>query len=586
MEQFKSIILPIQGHSKSQLSWLYNTKYTTNPDMEEREKVFSYCSLRFWFAGASFRNTEKLFLFVEIPVSFVEAAYGNDEVPIESYLLHILSPLVNNLSHEYINQAKNVREKAQFDTQTADEVMLRRSGIHFNSERSCVVLTIHFNVPLVNALSVNAKAAIRAVKDILEHIEAAMKALDTDELASYISCYRKQEQIRKYLKRYDLCAFVADGSILPRENGTQKPMHDAIPFCTPKSLVVTIPFDDGTSITGMGIGRGVTVITGGGYSGKSTLLDAIESGVYNHIPGDGREYVITDHTALKIYAEDGRPVHSLDLSPFFHHLPQDKCVNCFSTLHASGSVSQAANIIEAVCGGTNLLLIDEDKSATNFMIRDRNMRKIVKNEPIIPFTDRVRELYRDKAVSTILVIGGSSEYLSCADCVILMDDYVAKDITTEVVELELSQNIPETHKANWTEIRRLVPRQTTQAFLYFRSVETENEKKIILDEYSADITLLTSVLSSDQMNTLACVMEQLLTDKEVDDAELIEKSTIIAAQIFNGSEFESRSLLADTKLRWYADIRPLDIFCCANRMRGLSFYSKADVIKQNKLGGL
>ena len=150
-------------------------------------------------------------------------------------------------------------------------------------------------------------------------------------------------------------------------------------------------------------------------------MDAIATGVYNHVPGDGREYVITDSDALKIYAEDGRPVHSLDLSPFFRHLPNETDVKNFSTPHASGSVSQAANIIEAVCGGAKLLLIDEDKSATNFMIRDSNMRFVVKNEPIIPFTDRVRELYREKQISTILVIGGSSEYLAYADQVILLD---------------------------------------------------------------------------------------------------------------------------------------------------------------------
>ena len=472
MQRFKSIILPMQGHTKSELQWLYNTKYTANSYLQEKEKVFSYRSLLFWFGGTSFRNSEKLLLFVEIPVSFAGTVSDTDEVPTESYLLRILSPVINNLSRAYINKAKNIRETAQFAAQIADEMMVRRSGIHFDNEKKSVILTIHFNVPLVNALSVNAKAAIRAVKDILEHIENAMKELDTDGLASYVSCYHRQEQIRKNLKEHNLCAFVADGSILPRENGTQAPMPGAIPFCAPKSLLVTIPLDDGTSITGMGIECGVTVITGGGYSGKSTLLDAIESGIYNHIPGDGREYVITDNAALKIYAEDGRPVHNLDLSPFFRHLPQDKRVDGFSTLHASGSVSQAANIIEAVCGGANLLLIDEDKSATNFMIRDRNMRKIVKNEPIIPFTDRVRELYSGKSVSTILVIGGSSEYLSCADRVILMDDYVAKDITTEIAGLDLPQSVPETDKANWTESRRLIPRQTTQSLLFFSSVKT------------------------------------------------------------------------------------------------------------------
>lgn len=572
MQRFKSIILPMQGHAKSELHWLYNAKYTANTDLEE--KVFSYRSLRFWFGGTSFRNSEKLLLFVEIPLPMIEIVATMNSVPIESYLLNILSPVVNDLSKKYVNDAKSTREKAQFETQKADELMLHRSGIHFDRNQNSVILTIHFNVPLVNALSVNAKATVRAVRDILEHIEDAIQKLDLKKLSEYVLCYNRQIQIREYLKKHALCAFVANGSILPRKNGTSKPMENAVPFLSPKELEVTISFSDGSAISGMGVGCGVTVITGGGYSGKSTLLDSIECGIYNHIPGDGREYVITDDSALKIYAEDGRPVHNLDLSPFFRYLPHKLDVKNFSTTHASGSVSQAANIIEAVCGGSKLLLIDEDKSATNFMIRDRNMRKIVKNEPIIPFTDRVRELYRNKGVSTILVIGGSSEYLSCADCVILMDDYVAKDITTEVATLDLSINMLEGKKANWTERRILIPMQTTQSFLYFRSVETENEKKIILDNYSADITLLTSLQTGDQINTLACAMEQLLINKEVNKTELIEKATDITENLFTDEGFEAKSLLVDTALRWYEEIRPLDVFCCANRMRGLIFSEK------------
>lgn len=569
MQRFKSIILSMQGKNKSSLHWLYDDVY--NPEFPEKAKIFSYCSLRFRFGGTGFRNSEKLLLFVDIPVSFAQKAEKSDAAAVESCLLIVLSPMLNELSREYVNEAKNAREKAQFEAQKPDELMLRRSGIRYDAVKKSAELTIHFNVPLVNALSINAKAAVRAVKDILESIEGAVKAFDHDLMSAYILCHRRQTQIRELLKNRGLCAFVANGSILPRENGEQRPMEKAIPFISPKETETTVTFEDGGELRGMGVGYGVTVVTGGGYSGKSTLLDAIEAGIYDHIPGDGREYVITDDSALKIYAEDGRPVHSLDLSPFFKRLPGDNDVGSFTTSHASGSVSQAANIIEAVCGGSRLLLIDEDRSATNFMILDRNMRKVVKNEPIIPFTDRVRELYRDKGVSTMLVIGGSSEYLTCADRVILMDDYAARDITAEVGALGLPENVPDAAKAGWTDSRRLIPRHTTQAFLYFSSVETENEKKIILDGFSADITLLTSVETGDQMNALACLMEQLLTDERSDEGELIEKAAEYTAAIFSGEGFQSKSMLADASARWYEEIRPLDGFCCANRMRGLRF---------------
>ena len=477
--------------------------------------------------------------------------------------------MINELSNSYLNTDKNVREKAQFEAQYAGEYMVRRSGIQYNAKENVYVLRMNFNIPLVNALSVNAKAAIRAIRDVLEHIETALNDFDRDELKLYIKTCAYQREIRKYMSEHNLCSFIANGSILPRENGTSTPMKNAIPFISPEEMEVIIPFSDGTQMVGMGIKKGITVITGGGYSGKSTLLDAIEMGIYNHIPGDGREFVLTDSSALKMYAEDGRPVSELDLSPFFRYLPGCAGLQRFSTLHASGSVSQAANIIEAVCGKCRLLLIDEDKSATNFMIRDKNMRLVVKNEPIIPFTDRVRELYGEKAVSTILVIGGSSEYLAYADTVILMEDYLPHIITEDIQKLDLPEITKNETSANWTESRRIVPNETSKPFLYFRNVETENEKKIILDEYSADITLLTALISGNQLNTLSCVMERLLTDKDADNAELLEKVEEYTAKMLTDND--TSSLIPETAQRFYEEIRPIDAFCCVNRMRGLFF---------------
>lgn len=564
MQRFKSIILPMQGQNKSNLHWLYNTKSDLEPP-----KIYTYENLLFYFGGTRYRTSEKLLLYIEIP-AISERITSHDAVVYENYLLGKISPVINELSRSYINIDKNVREKAQFASQNAGVHVLRRSGMQYDITSKKFILRLNFNMPLVNALSINANAGIRAVKDILLHVKETVEGIDAEKLDQYVTVYHRQQQIRAYLKNYDLCTFVANGSLLPRENGTDMPMKDAVPFISPESMMITIPLDDGTSLSGMGIKRGITVITGGGYSGKSTLLDAIEMGIYNHIPGDGREYVITDDSALKIYAEDGRPVSNLDLSPFFKYLYESVELENFSTLHASGSVSQAANIIEAVCSGSKLLLIDEDKSATNFMIRDRNMRKIVKNEPIIPFTDRVCGLYAEEGVSTILVIGCLSEYLSYADTVILMDNYVAEDITGEIVNLELLTPISHEIGAYWAMHRRLLPRKNDQPFLYFRSVETENEKKIILDEYSADITLLTALISVNQMNTLAYVMEKLLTDKEVNSEELMQKIRNITQKIFSGA-METEPLLPDAAQRFYEEIRSIDAFCCVNHMRGLHF---------------
>lgn len=334
MQQFKKIILPMQGHSKKDLHWLYDTRSDIDPP-----KIFSYSELKFWFGGTSYRTSEKMLLYVEIPRSFLGSSVPKDSLPYETYLLRILSPAILRLSESYQNMDKNVREKAQFETQEAGAYVVRRSGVRYDGGKDAYVLRMNFNVPLVNALSVNAKAAVRAVKDILDTIVTALKSVNQEELGRHVRTYDDQRQIRRFMKEHGLCVFIADGSILPRENGTSEPMKDAVCFVSPKELEVWVPLTDGTLMRGMGIRKGVTVITGGGYSGKSTLLNAIEMGIYDHIPGDGREFVLTDNSVLKIYAEDGRPVSGLDLSPFFQFLPGKTYLTSYTTFQASGSVS-------------------------------------------------------------------------------------------------------------------------------------------------------------------------------------------------------------------------------------------------------
>jgi predicted ABC-class ATPase len=268
------------------------------------------------------------------------------------------------------------------------------------------------------------------------------------DVEQFIACVENQEFMRAQLDKQGLVAFIADGAILPRKSGaSDKPMsHDeAILFQAPDSLRVTLAlandtpglWEGHTRIAGLGIPRGVTIIVGGGYHGKSTLLKALERSVYSHIPGDGREYVVTNPDAVKIRAEDGRHIEGVDISPFITNLPYNRSTTSFSSDDASGSTSQAANIIEALEVGAKLLLVDEDTSATNFMVRDARMQELVHkdNEPITPFLDRVRELYDTMGVSTILVMGGSGDYFDVADTVIMMRDYMPFDVTSEAKQI-------------------------------------------------------------------------------------------------------------------------------------------------------
>lgn len=281
------------------------------------------------------------------------------------------------------------------------------------------------------------QAAEMLCDDIPQIVDRALlyRNLHSQELQHHIETVEDADWLRQQLAKQGLVAFVADGAILPRRSGVDdRPLSaGAVPFKAPVSLRVEFTRPNLGLITGMGVPEGITLIVGGGYHGKSTLLRAIELGVYNHIPGDGREFVITDPAAVKIRAEDGRRVVGVNISPFINNLPQGRSTTRFSTDNASGSTSQAANIIEALEAGARLLLVDEDTAATNFMIRDHRMQELIaKNlEPITPFIDKVRQLYTDYGVSTILVMGGSGDYFDVADTVIAMENFLPHDVTQE-----------------------------------------------------------------------------------------------------------------------------------------------------------
>ncbi|XP_062517982.1 uncharacterized protein LOC134193193 [Corticium candelabrum] len=260
------------------------------------------------------------------------------------------------------------------------------------------------------------------------------------QVQTHIQCYEDQESLRSQLGTKNLVAFIANGSILPRQSGiSDRPMDvaKAVAFMSPQSLETSFTLPHKGTVTGMGIRKGVTVIVGGGFNGKTTLLTALQLGVYNKIPGDGREYVVADPTAINIRAEDGRSVTVVNIQPFIDNLPFGLDTTSFSSPDASGSTSQAANILEAFETGCKCLLIDEDTSATNFMIRDVKMQMLVaaEKEPITPFVSKVKSLFSDHGVSTVLVMGGSGDYFHVADTVIMMDAYRPIDVSAKAKEI-------------------------------------------------------------------------------------------------------------------------------------------------------
>ena len=331
-------------------------------------------------------------------------------------------------------QAKGSGHSGLISVSRCGQEVLERTACSLDPKTGDLLLRLEVGFP-ANGRTINARELEKILFDLLPRcVSGALlyPNLDAARLQAVADLAEDQQAIREALPRLGLCAFVADGSVLPRESGvSSRPMRGAVPFRAPEELAVTLDLPHRGSLRGMGIPRGVTLIVGGGYHGKSTLLRALELGVYSHAAGDGREYVITDSTAVKIRAEDGRSIKKADISMFINGLPNGKDTASFTTEDASGSTSQAANVVEALEAGSALLLIDEDTSATNFMIRDELMQRVIRREmePITPFLDRVRELYERYGVSAVIVAGSSGAYFHAADRVIQMDQYEPRDIT-------------------------------------------------------------------------------------------------------------------------------------------------------------
>ncbi len=337
-------------------------------------------------------------------------------------------------------------------------------------------------------------------------------SLNSERLRRHVETVEDAEFLRGQLAEMGLVAFVADGAILPRRSGVDpRPLQEGlvIPFQSPPTLRVSVTLPNRGPITGMGIPRGITLIVGGGYHGKSTLLNALELGVYNHVPGDGREFVVTDPGAVKIRAEDGRRVEQVNISPFINNLPFGRDTTRFCTDDASGSTSQAANIIEALEAGATLLLVDEDTAATNFMIRDHRMQELVakEKEPITPFVDKVRQLYTDLGVSTILVMGGSGDYFDVADTVIMMDEYRPRDVTAEaraIAERYRAERKPEggTHFGDITHRIPLAESLDPSRGKREVKITAKGVKTILFGRHEIDLSAVEQLVHPAQLNAI------------------------------------------------------------------------------------
>lgn len=476
---------------------------------------------------------------------------------------------------KYAFRAKGSGKSGLISVSKCGQEVLERTACEINPKNGDVKLRFEVRFP-ANGRTINARELEKIVFEFLpECVEQSLfyKNCDKKRVRSIIDLAEDQQYIRDELEKNDLIAFVANGAILPRESGvSDKPMKGAVRFQSPKEMEVTMKLPHKGEISGMGIRRGITLIVGGGYHGKSTLLKALELGVYNHIQGDGREYVITKDDAMKIRAEDGRSIKKTDISMFINDLPNGKDTRGFYTEDASGSTSQAANVIESMEAGASVMLIDEDTSATNFMIRDELMQRVIHRdmEPITPFIDRILELYQVYGISTVIVAGSSGAYFHIADTIIQMDRYEPKEITK--LAKETAKDFPAmSGMENPAEKPVFIrcPRQGRGFKPNDRiKMKTMGKEMVQLNRENIDLRYVEQLADTEQVSALGyCVRyaEKHLFQGKDTIQNVVDKLEEKICREGLSSLCESNASVANLAMP-----RRQEIFACLNRYRGLN----------------
>lgn len=527
--------------------------------------------------GDPFASPSRVSVYLKkVQADFPEAYYENKHkrIALQDYLTRKFANAVN----QYAFQAKGSGKSGLIRVSRCGQEVLERSALGITNGELLVRFEVGFPA---NGRTIN---ALELKKIFFEYLPSIVrktlyyKNCRKDELKAVIELAEDQQFIREELKKRDLVAFVANDSILPRESGVSKrSMRKCIRFQSPETMEVEMDLPNHGMIRGMGISKGITLIVGGGYHGKSTLLKAIEQGIYNHIAGDGREYVITCEEAVKVRAEDGRSITHVNISPFINDLPNKKDTRDFSTEDASGSTSQAANVVEAVQAGSKLLLIDEDTCATNFMVRDQLMQKIVSGnkEPITPFTQQAREMYERLDVSVVMVAGSSGAYFYIADHIIQMDNYRVVDITKHVKNVIEKEEISE-DKESRISVMELMNPSIKPRILKSEAVEKKHGQIKIkqfgnsgfsIGKTEVDLKYLEQLTDIEQTTTLGHCLKMLVVEMEKKPQNL----DVLADNLWKKIQLKGFSALFEEKYLPVdlAQVRKIDIYMCVNRYRGL-----------------
>lgn len=523
--------------------------------------------------GDPFASPSKVSLLVPGRIAgFGKECYETKErrIAFQDHLLRRMSLKVKDFSFK----AKGSGKSGLIGISHPGQEILERSACTVNPANGDVEVRMEIGFP-ANGRTINAGELIKILFDFLPLcVRQTLLASTCPKAALEKVLYLADDQkaIREELQRQGLVAFVANGAILPRKSGVSSlPMMEAVPFQSPESMEVTLSLPHRGELSGMGVKKGVTLIVGGGYHGKSTLLEALMAGVYDHIAGDGREYVITDDTAVKLRAEDGRSIQKADISMFIRNLPNGRDTASFYTEDASGSTSQAANTIEAMEAGTRVFLIDEDTSATNFMIRDDLMQRVVSRdaEPIIPFIDRIREIYDSYGISTILVAGSCGSYFHKSDCIVQMKKYAPVEITAFAKKEAESYpySTGDLPAAATPDFRRIVKRDDAFARENRIKMRTDGTDGFSINKTEVDLRYVEQLVDSEQLTSLAYMLKSMKLHDFDGKKTLQEAITGVYKKIdakgfavFAGGEYLPGNL---------AMPRPQELYASINRCREL-----------------
>ncbi len=536
-----------------------------------------YCLEIAHVQGDPFAAPSKLCIYVNKGQAGFPEEYYNTDYKNTALCDHIIR-LFGKAVQKYTFQAEGSGKSGLISISRCGQEVLKRTAAEI--EDGNILVRFEAGFPAYGR-TINSDGLRKILFDYLPQIvksSLCYKNLDKAKVKSVIELSEDQHVLREEIKKRNLVAFIANGSVLPRESGiSQKPMKKAVPFKSPESMETEIELPYKGKIKGMGIPEGITLVVGGGYHGKSTLLKALEQGIYQHIAGDGREYTVTNDTAVKIRAEDGRAVSHVDISPFINNLPNEKDTVDFSTEDASGSTSQAANVAEAVQAGAGVLLIDEDTCATNFMVRDALMQEVVsgEHEPITPFTMQARKMYEEHGVSVILVAGSSGSYFYIADKILQMDNYNTFDITGKVKEVlkdkenqyQEQAEAPVPASVLFSGSRRIIKVKKADRKKGQIKIKQSGRDGFSIGKENVDLKYVEQIMDYEQVTTLSYCLKELIEQMEVKGTGAEEAVESLWKRI---QKKGLASLCQGSYLPVsMAQARKQDIFACLNRYRGI-----------------